>query len=79
MNDLYSLSESEVHSSFDDDGGGMEDSSGMGDITLSSIHGNYKYGIAMVILRELLSLFTYSNRWLTVTGRYSDVVVWTGQ
>jgi superfamily II DNA helicase RecQ len=56
MNDLYSLSESEVNSFFDDDGGGMEGGDGMGDITLSSIHG--KDGIAMVILRELLSLST---------------------
>ena len=40
----YSLSESEVTSFFDDDGGGM------GDVTLSGIHGNLWY----YVLREII-------------------------
>lgn len=36
MKDMYSLSESEVNSFFDDDGGGM-------DVTLSGIHGKFYF------------------------------------
>ena len=41
----YSLSKSEVTSFFDDDGGGVEDGGGMGDVTLSGIHGNLWYDV----------------------------------
>ena len=70
MKDTYSLSEGEINSFFDDDGGGMDDA------TLSGIHGKWWYYV--IIIKNII-IIVYSNRGLTVAGRYSDIVVWTGQ
>ena len=68
MKDMYSLSESEVNSFVDDDGGGMN-------VTLSGIHG--KFLVVTIII--IIIFIIYCIRGLIVTGRYSDIVVWTSQ